>query len=351
MQQQALLQKLLKSENLTSGEMESCMTDIMTGAFPDTVIAALLALLQHKGITSEELSGAYRSLMAQSVTANLDTDAVDTCGTGGDQAGTFNLSTIAAVIASGAGVPIAKHGNRSVTSRCGSADVLEELGFTIDLSPQDTAELFRKTGFAFLFAPIYHPSMKAVAHIRRELGIKTIFNALGPLVNPAGVRRQVIGIYDEALAELYINTLQRTGCRHALVVHGKTETGAGLDEASVCGVTHITELHDGTISHHSVYPEDFGLSRWKLDDLKGGDREHNAAILRSVLDGSATPAQTDASLYTAAVTCYVSGLATCIDEGMGMARESLESGHAARKLDAILAANREITARKHAATN
>ncbi len=351
MQQNALLQHLLADNDLSSTEMESCLTGIMTGVFSDIAIAAILALLQKKGVRATELSGAYRAMIAQAIPLDLDEDAVDTCGTGGDAAGTFNVSTVAAIIANGAGVSIAKHGNRSVTSRCGSADVLEALGYTIDLSPEATLELFNKTQFAFLFAPLYHPSMKAVAHIRRELGIRTIFNTLGPLANPARVKRQVIGVYDPSIMELYIGTLMQTGCRHAMVVHGKTENGDPLDEASVCGITHISELYEGTVSYHSVLPEDFGLSRWTIADLKGGDSKANAAIVRSILDGSATGAQTDASLYAAAMACYVSGKASCIDEGLSLCKESLESGSAARNFSRIVDLNREIAVKHRAAAN
>lgn len=351
MQQNALLQQLLADNDLSSAEMEACITAIMTGGFSDIAIAAILALLQKKGVKATELSGAYRAMMTHAIPIELDEHAVDTCGTGGDHAGTFNVSTVAAIIANGAGVSIAKHGNRSVTSRCGSADVLEALGYTIDLSPEATMELFSKTRFAFLFAPLYHPSMKAVAHIRRELGIRTIFNTLGPLANPACVKRQVIGVYDPSIMELYIETLMKTGCRHAMVVHGKTESGAPLDESSVCGITHISELHEGAVSYHSVLPEEFGLSRWKTADLKGGDREDNAMIIRRILDGSASQAQIDASIYAAAMACYVSGKATCIDEGLCLCKESLENGDAAKNFSRILDLNREIADKHRAAVN
>jgi len=348
MQHTELLQKLLTGNDLTTPETESCMSAIMDGRFPDTAIAAILVLLQKKGVTAEEVTGAWNALISRATPVRLDPDAVDTCGTGGDHAGTFNLSTAAAIVANGAGVMIAKHGNRSVTSRCGSADVLEALGVRIDLPVEATEELFRKTGFAFLFAPLYHPSMKAVAHIRRELGVKTVFNLLGPLANPARVRRQVIGVYDPAIIDIYAETLRTAGCRHAMIVHGKTETGEGLDEASVCGPTSITEICGGEIARHEVDPEHFGLSRWKIADLAGGDAEHNAAIIQNILDGSATPAQIEATLYSASMACYVSGLASCIDEGMGMAKESLESGKAAGQLQRIVSLTAEINGKYRA---
>lgn len=351
MQYKELLYKLLADTDLSRKEMEDCMTGIMQGEFPDSVIAAILTLLQKKGVTAEEVTGAYYSLISRVLPVHLDENAVDTCGTGGDQAETFNISTAAAIIANGAGVRIAKHGNRSVTSRCGSADVLAALGYCIDLPPEGTEKLFRETGFAFLFAPLYHPSMKTVAHIRTELGIKTIFNMLGPLVNPARVNRQVVGVFDMHVMDIYVHTLKETGCRHALVVHGKTETGKGLDEPSVCGPTFIAELQDGGIIHHDVLPETFGLSRWNIADLKGGDSRRNADIILGILDGSATKAQTEAALYSAAMACYASGLATCIDDGLSKAKGSLESGKAAAHFSQILSLNSEIADKYRTSAN
>lgn len=342
MQYKDLLHKLLADRDLSREEMEDCISGIMQGKLPESVIAAILALLQKKGVKTEEVIGAYHSLISRALPVHLDDNAVDTCGTGGDQAGTFNLSTAAAIIANAAGVRIAKHGNRSVTSRCGSADVLEALGFRINLTPEGAEELFRKTGFAFLFAPLYHPSMKAVAQIRKELGIKTIFNMLGPLVNPARVKRQVVGVFDTTVMEIYVQTLKETGCYRALVVHGETETGAGLDEASVCGPTCITELCKGEITRHEVLPETFGLSRWKVADLKGGDSSRNAEIILNILDGSATQAQTEAALYSAAMACYISGCATCIDDGLSKTKDCLESGKAATQFSRLLSLNGEI---------
>ena len=351
MQYKELLHKLLKDNDLSRKEMEDCMSGIMQGEFPDSVIAAILTLLQKKGVTVEEVTGAYYSLISRALPVHLDKSAVDTCGTGGDQAGTFNLSTAAAIIANGAGVHIAKHGNRSVTSHCGSADVLEALGYRIDLPPEGAEELFRETGFTFLFAPLYHPSMKAVATIRKELGIKTIFNMLGPLANPARVKRQVVGVFDMHVMDIYVHTLKETGCHHALVVHGETETGYGLDEPSVCGLTRIAELQNGEITHHEVMPETFGLSKWKIADLKGGDTRRNADIILGILDGSATKAQTEAALYSAAMACYVSGIATCIDDGLSKTKGCLESGKAAAQFSRILSLNGEIADKYRTSAN
>ena len=343
MPQKKLLQKLLAGENFSQEEMTFSMNSMMDGLFSEIVIAAMLALLQKKGVTATETAGAYYSLMAKANTIELDEDAVDTCGTGGDHAGTFNISTTASIIANSAGVRIAKHGNRSVTSSCGSADVLEALGFTIDLPPEATKELFQQTGFAFLFAPFYHPSMKIVAPIRRELGIRTIFNILGPLINPARAKRQLVGVFNRELMELYAEVLGQTGARHAMIVHAMTEEGIALDEPSLNGPTHIIEIQNGSVREHTVYPEEFGLTRHALSDIQGGERDENALIIRRILDGSAPAAHRDAALFTTAMACYVSGRAASINEGFIMSREALESGQSEKKFNEILKINAELS--------
>ena len=351
MPQKKLLQKLLAGEHFSQEEMTFCMNSIMDGLFSEIVIAAMLALLQKKGVTPPETAGAYYGLMAKANTIELNEDAVDTCGTGGDHAGTFNISTTASIIANSAGVRIAKHGNRSVTSSCGSADVLEALGFTIDLPPEATKELFEQTGFAFLFAPLYHPSMKKVAHIRRELGIRTIFNILGPLINPARAKRQLVGVFNRELMKLYAEVLLQTGARHAMIVHAMTEEGIALDEPSLNGPTHIIEIENGNVSEHTVYPEEFGLTRHTLSEIQGGERDENARIIRRILDGSAPTAHLDAALFTTAMACYVSGRAASINEGFIMARGTLESGHSERKFNEILKINAELSLKHRAAIN
>ena len=351
MPQKKLLQKLLAGEHFSQEEMTLCMNSIMDGVFSDIVISALLALQQKKGVVASEATGAYYSLMARANTIVLDEEAVDTCGTGGDHAGTFNISTTASIIANSCNVPIAKHGNRSVTSSCGSADVLEALGFSIDLPPEATRELFQKTGFAFLFAPLYHPSMKRVAPVRRELGIRTIFNILGPLINPAKVKRQLVGVFNQELMELYAEVLLQTGTRHAIIVHAMTEEGVALDEPSLNGPTDIIEIQNGSLSRHTLYPEDFGLGRHALSEIQGGNQHENALIIRRILDGSAPPAHLDAALFTAAMACYVSGRADCIDEGVRVAREALENGHTERKFKEILTINTQLSAKYREAMN
>jgi len=343
MPQKKLLQKLLAGEDFSQEEMKFCMNSIMDAHFSEMVIAAMLALLQKKGVTPAEAAGAYYSLMAKASVIELDEDSVDTCGTGGDHAGTFNISTTASIIANSAGVRIAKHGNRSVTSSCGSADVLEALGFTIDLPPEATKELFQQTGFAFLFAPLYHPSMKKVAHIRRELGIRTIFNILGPLINPARAKRQLVGVFTRELMELYAEVLIKTGTRHALIVHAMTEEGIALDEPSLNGPTHLVEIENGSFKRYTVYPEEFGLKHHALAEIQGGERDDNALIIRRILDGSAPAAHLNAALFTTAMACYVSGKAASVSGGFIMAREALESGKSEKKWNEILKINTELS--------
>ncbi len=351
MPQKKLLQKLLASEDFSQEEMTFCMNSIMDGFFSEIVIAAMLALLQKKGVTPAEAAGAYYSLIARASVIELDDDAVDTCGTGGDHAGTFNISTTASIIANSAGVRIAKHGNRSVTSSCGSADVLEALGFTIDLPPEATKELFQQTGFAFLFAPLYHPSMKKVAPVRRELGIRTIFNILGPLINPAKAKRQLVGVFTRELMELYAEVLLQTGARHALIVHAMTEEGIALDEPSLNGPTHIIEIEHGSFKRYTIYPEEFGLTRHALTEIQGGSRDDNALIIRRILDGSAPAAHLDAALFTTAMACHVSGKAATINEGFLMAKKALESGQAEKQWHEILKINAELSLKYRQAIN
>ena len=351
MRQQEILQKLLEGNDLSRQEMETCMNAIMVNRFTDAGTGAILALLQKKGVTPEEAIGACESIISKATPVNLDLQAVDTCGTGGDHTGTFNISTAAAFIASGAGVPIAKHGNRSITSKCGSADVLEALGYHVDLPACATEELFRQTGFAFLFAPLYHPSMKAVAAVRKELGIRTIFNMLGPVINPARVRRQLIGVFDASVMEIYAEVLALAGCDHVMLVHGSTGDGGGFDEPSVCGPTSMIELHQGELIRHTVEPEEFGLGRWDIADLAGGDSHANAQIIREVLDGSASQAKIDAALFASAITCYVSGMASCIDEGMSMSKGSLETCEALDKMNLIIETNQRLASKCDPATN
>lgn len=345
MPEKELLEMLRAGEQLGFDETKRCMDAIMDRLFSEETVMSLLTLMQENGITADEIAGARKSIIERATPIRLDDRAVDTCGTGGDSAGTFNISTAAAIIANAAGANVAKHGNRSVTSRCGSTDVLEELGFRIDLPPEATEELYRRTGFAYLHAPLYHPSMKAVAEIRRKIGTRTIFNILGPLMNPAGVSRQMVGVFNRELMELYAEALMKSGCRHALIVHGESETGQPLDEPSICGPTHIIELHDGATETHVVRPTEFHLHEWPLADIRGGSREENAEIIRRILENKAPDAYREAAIFAAAIACYVGGVANCIDEGVCMAREAIGHGTAKRSMESIVEESRSLEAR------
>ncbi len=333
---------LLSGASLSAANMQSVVSAVMQGDIPDAVIAALLVLLRQKGETIEEIYGAVQAIMKFVDKIPLDQHAIDTCGTGGDAAGTFNISTMAAILACSAGAKIAKHGNRSVSSKCGSADVLEVLGLHIELPKEKTIEIFNQTRFAFLYAPLYHKAVKRVASVRRDLGVRTIFNMLGPLVNPAGILRQVVGVYDRELTGMFAQVLRQQGAEHCLVVYGETKEGLALDEPSVCGATFISELKNGMISNYTVYPEDFGIKRRSLDDLRGGTVEENAQLIWQILDGVAPEAKRDAAIYAGGFAIYVSGVESSLEQGILRARAELESGRAKRTLEGIIEAHRQI---------
>ncbi|MGH8874875.1 MAG: anthranilate phosphoribosyltransferase, partial [Acidimicrobiia bacterium] len=285
----------------------------------------------------EEMTGLVEAMRGVAVAIDVgESVVVDTAGTGGDRSGTFNISTTAAIIAAGAGAMVAKHGNRSASSRCGSADVLEGLGMVIDLPPGQTVRLMRETNFGFFFAPHYHPAMSHAGLVRRELGVPTVFNFLGPLVNPAGARRQAIGVSDPKMAERMIGVLYRLDAEYAFVYYGED----GLDEITTTGPTSIFRLKDGEITHAQFTPEDFGVLRSRPDDLLGGDLETNVAIVRSVLAGDTGP-QRDVALVNASPALVAAGLAPGFVEGVEVAARSVDSGAAARVLEQVVALSRE----------
>ncbi|MBC8043770.1 MAG: anthranilate phosphoribosyltransferase [Rhizobacter sp.] len=328
---------LLSGRDLLIAETESVVGEVMHGNASDISLASLLVLLRLKGETADEVIGAVKAIRAASEKVTLpDKNTIDTCGTGGDAAGTFNISTVAAIIAVSAGASVAKHGNRSVSSQCGSADVLEKIGLKISVSPALAEQLLQETHFTFLFAPQYHKAMKYVAGVRRELGVRTIFNMLGPLTNPAEVKRQVVGVYDRGLTGIFAKVLRDLESEHCVVLHGETNEGVGMDEASVCGVTYVSELKDGAINNFKLVPEDFGLRRWKLQDLAGGGLDDNAQIVWQLLDGTAGDAKRDAALFAAGIACYVAGLADDISQGIVRARTHLENGDTKRTLEMLL---------------
>lgn len=328
-----LIRKAADGLDLTSEEAKAGMTEIMSGQASPVQIAAFLVAMRMKGETPEEVTE-FARVMRQHVrsVSPRARPLVDTCGTGGDAIKTFNVSTCAALVAAGAGVAIAKHGNRSVTSKCGSADVLEALGIRFDLSPEEAAQCIDNIGLGFMFAPSYHPAMKYAGPVRRELGLRTMFNMLGPLTNPAGADAQVLGVYSPELTELHASVLRNLGSQRAYVVHGV----GGLDELSTFGETRVTELKEGEIRTYNVAPEDFGLERAAPEDLQGGTPEENAQLLVDILGGKEGPAR-DIVILNAAAAIAAGGKADTLREGLAVAADSVASGAARSKLQALQA--------------
>ncbi len=335
---------LINGMNLTSGQMETMVSEVMEGKASDAVIAAILVLLRQKGETIEEIYGAVNALLNRVEKIELDPEAIDTCGTGGDASGTFNISTVASIIANAAGVKIAKHGNRSITSQCGSADVLEALGININLNREQTKAVFDKTSYAFLYAPNYHKSMKAVSQARRELGIRTIFNMVGPLANPAHVTRQLVGVYDKELTGMFAQVLRQRGAEHCVVVNGFTKEGISLDEPNICGATFISELKNASVTSYTIHPEDFGFKRRRLEDLQGGGLQESVNIVWEIVENRAPEAKRDAAIYASGMAIYVGGKANTMQEGFEKAKEALETGAAKEALVRLIDAHRSITA-------
>jgi anthranilate phosphoribosyltransferase len=329
------LRRWMNRESLSRAETEALFGDLMDGMMSDVVKAALLAALAAKGESAAEIAGAAAALRRRAVRIpHAVASVVDTCGTGGDGRGTFNISTAAAFVAAAAGVPIAKHGNRSVSSRSGSADVLEALGADLEIAPQAAARCLETVGIAFLFAPRLHPAMKEVMPVRRELGVRTIFNILGPLANPAGARRQVLGVYAEGLVEPIARVLAELGTEHALVVHGRD----GLDEITSAGATRVAEVRSGAVSLREIAPEDFGVRRCAPADLLGGTPGENAALLRRVLEAEGeTGPLAGVTALNAGAAIFVGGLESDLAGGVALARRTLASGAAGRKLEEFLA--------------
>ena len=324
----AALARLTAGESLSREETEELFGRLMDGELSEPLKAALLIALRMKGEVAAEVCGAAGA-MRRRVVAIPHTRArvVDTCGTGGDGRGTFNISTAAALVAAAAGLPVAKHGNRSVSSRSGSADVLSALGVRIEADAATAARALDELGIAFLFAPLLHPAMREVMPVRRELGVRTIFNLLGPLTNPAGARRQVIGVYAAHLVPLVGEVLAELGTDHALVVHGAD----GLDEITTTGPTRVAEVREGTVRAYEIAPEELGLPRARLEDLLGGTPEDNARLMHRVLGGEAGPLA-DVTAANAGAAIYVAGLAPTLREGVQVAQGVLAAGAAARKL-------------------
>jgi anthranilate phosphoribosyltransferase len=325
------IRKVVEGFDLSADEAKAAMDVIMAGEATDAQIAALITALRMKGETPDEIAGFARTMREKCVRVRTTREPlIDTCGTGGDRLDTFNISTAAAFVAAGAGVGVAKHGNRSVTSQCGSADVLQTLGIDIELPAEWVGRCIDQVGIGFLFAPLLHPSMKYAIGPRRQIGIRTVFNILGPLTNPAGARRQVVGVYDAALTEPLALALAALGCERALVVHGLD----GLDELSTLGETQVSELRDGAVRTYVLRPEDVGLQRVSPEAIEGGEPAECARRLLDVLEGEPGPAR-DVVLLNAAGAVYVAGLAESIREGLDRARESIDGGDALHALHAL----------------
>ena len=334
-----ILTTLLDGADLDAAAMESLIGAIMDGGLEPAQTAAILVALRAKGETGPEVAAAARAMRSRAIRVTAPAGSVDTCGTGGDGAATVNISTAAALVAAAAGVPVAKHGNRSVSSRCGSADVLEALGLRLDLPPSAMATLLDEVGVAFLFAQQLHPAMAAVVPVRRALGVRTIFNLLGPLTNPAGVSRQVLGVWGSEVQPLVAHALAELGAEHALVVHSDD----GLDELSVAAPTAVIEVRDGAIAGRwSVDPAELGIRATDPASLRGGDVADNARRLRAIVDGGESSAAAEAVALNAAAALVVAGRARDLKAGLATARAVLESGAAGRTLDALVRRSQEL---------
>ncbi|MFA5034907.1 MAG: anthranilate phosphoribosyltransferase [Candidatus Margulisiibacteriota bacterium] len=327
------IRKVVDGHNLTREEAGIAMDTIMRGDATPSQIAAFITALHTKKESIDEITGFAEKMREHSLKVYPHAhNLVDTCGTGGDHAGTFNISTIAAFIAAGAGVAIAKHGNRSITSRCGSADLLEALGVKVDLDPKRVEECINQIGIGFIFAPNFHKAMRFAAPTRKEIGISTVFNILGPLSNPANAQAQLLGVFHEELTEIMAAVLKNLGVKRALVVHGND----GLDEISICEKTRVTELNAGELKTYYIKPEDFGILRVSSEELRGGDPAANAEIAIRLLNNEEKGAKRDIVLLNAGAAIYVGGLAKDLKEGQKKAAESLAAGAARKKLEELV---------------
>jgi anthranilate phosphoribosyltransferase len=338
-------------QSLARAEARNVMAEVLSGKCSDAQIAGLLIALRMKGETVEEIVGFAEAIRAAAAPLPIDRTSadgalmvtgtgrdalaesalVDTSGTGGDASGTFNISTATAFVTAGAGVRVAKHGNRSISSKCGSADVIEALGINIQLSPERSAQCLREVGLCFLYAPNLHPAMKQVQGVRRELRMRTMFNLLGPLTNPAGASGQVVGVYSLDLVEKLAEALSMLGLHRALVVHGL----AGLDEITITGKTRIAEAREGSVRSYEVEPEEFGMTRATLQEISGGDAQENAAIIRAILQGEKSPRR-DVVLLNSAAALVAAGKADHLAEAVPLAVKSIDSGSALKKMEALI---------------
>lgn len=345
--------KVVQGNDLTEKEMEGTMSEIFSGKASPAQIGSFLTALRMKGETVDEITGAARAMRAKAEKigtnnhlVNIDRDEIniedetilDTCGTGGDGTNTFNVSTVTALVVAGGGVKVAKHGHRAVSSHCGSATVLEALDLKLDITRSDVERCIREVGIGFLYAPLFYGAMKYPTGPRQEIGIRTIFNLLGPLTNPAGATAQILGVYDPDLTEKMAHVLKRLGTREAFVVCGE----GTFDEISICGPTRISHLRDGKINTFYITPEEYGLKRAKPDDIRGGSAQENARIIREILEGQRGPKR-DMVLLNAAAAFVATGVDRVFKEGIERARAAIDSGRAREKLDALVSFTQQCT--------
>jgi anthranilate phosphoribosyltransferase len=328
----AMLGKVATGEALSRDEAARAFEQMMSGEVTPSQMGALLMALRVRGETVDEITGAVSAMRAKMLRVKAPPDAIDVVGTGGDASGSFNISTCAAFVVAGAGVPVAKHGNRALSSRSGAADVLAALGVRIDLTPDQVADCITHAGIGFMFAPAHHPAMKNVGPTRVELGTRTIFNLLGPLSNPAGVKRQMVGVFSRQWIEPFAQVLKNLGAERVWVVHGSD----GLDEITTAGPTSVAALENGSVRTFEIAPEDVGLKKIRSAALRGGDAETNAAVFKAVLAGADVP-QREVVVLNAAAALVVADRAKDLNEGVALAGKSLASGEAGRRLDRLIA--------------
>ncbi len=328
------LKKITNKDNLSKQEAENVMRDIMTGKVQDSQLGAFLTGLSMKGETSDEITGFARIMreFASKINPSVEGELLDTCGTGGDKIKTFNISTISALVVAGAGVPVAKHGNRAVTSKCGSADILEGLGVKIDLPPENVKECIEKVGIGFMFAPLFHPAMKYAMPTRRALKIRTVFNILGPLTNPASAKYHVLGVFQKELAQLMANVLNGLGTKHAFTVYNSL----GIDEIAPVGINYITEIKDGTIETYAITNNEFNLPSYSPKELLSGTMEENLKIAINILNNKVKDAKYDTVLMNAALALKSADKANDFSDAISIARNSIESGNALEKLKSLI---------------
>jgi anthranilate phosphoribosyltransferase len=328
---------LVNGQSLTADQAAAAMDEIMSGQATPAQFGAFVTALRMKGETVGEVAGMARVMREKSVHVEFEGPLLDTCGTGGDGAGTFNISTTVGLVAAGAGVTVAKHGNRAMSGACGSADVLDALGVNIDLSPEGVSRCLEDAGFGFMFAQRYHPSMRFAAGPRREIGIRTVFNILGPLTNPAGAAHQVIGVADPSVGEKMALVLNSLGSTHAIIVHGSD----GLDEVTSGGETHYWEMEDGEVTAGAITPEQLGFERASPDTLRISSPEESAGMVRAVLNGAPGPAR-DVVLMNAAVALLAADRVASLQDGVAMAAKSIDSGAANQSLEKLAAISQEL---------